>query len=81
MSDGLWRDIKTAPKDGTKVILYWWPERDGICVGWYEKRTAKTHLTPWRRDLFGLSDTVWGMEPTHWMPLPAAPSEPTKEGG
>lgn len=65
-----WRPIESAPTDGTKVFLAW-PNR--VCVGWYEARTTDTHRTPWRRDFFNAGNTVLGVEPTHWQPLPAHP--------
>jgi hypothetical protein len=65
-----WQPIESAPKDGSKVLLNW---KSGIVIGWYERRTVNTHLSPWRRDLFGKGDTAWGAEPKHWMPLPQPP--------
>lgn len=73
VSDG-WKPIETAPKDGTRIILAW--PGDRVWTGHFKLRTTDTHLTPWRRDKFGLGDTTWGYEPTHWMPLPASPKEP-----
>ena len=67
----LWRPIDSAPRDGT-VVLVWTREgcqlacyylgHSGRPGGWVEK-DANYLLT---EDTTGL--------PTHWMPLPAAPS-------
>lgn len=62
-----WRDISTAPKDGTHVLLV--NDRGSMWIGWWNsvffregpKRGAWT-------------DGVWGlMDVTHWQPLPEPP--------
>lgn len=58
MSDSAWRDIETAPKDGTRVLVF-----DGVVV------IARFWGGAFRvGDLPG-SDCY----PTHWMPLPPPP--------
>jgi hypothetical protein len=63
-----WQPIETAPKDGTKV-LFWssgtgdWP----ICGRWVDPDGAD--FSWWGMDKSALGN------PTHWMPLPAPPSE------
>ena len=78
MSD--WQPIETAPRDGTRVLL-WFPftltvEVPGIAwIGlWAQRETDEADgnvcwIEPEHRD------ECLG-EPTHWMPLP----EPPKEG-
>ena len=80
-----WRDIKTAPKDGSKILL--------AKYGWY----SVAPLTPFPAETapkeFGLWWAVagfwsdrWGnwndgvepsglAKPTHWMPIPELPKE------
>lgn len=60
-----WQPIETAPKDGTYVLLYCDYYGIGRCV-WDDWRGV------WRSD-----DPNHGIgfpQPTHWMPLPAAPT-------
>ena len=64
-ANGGWQPIETAPKDGTHIIL--------SCK--FLPNDWRIKIGGWRFDknnwqLFGGSWT-----PTHWMPLPAAPTE------
>lgn len=59
-----WQDISTAPKDGTKVLL--WVPRWSVVVGSYQHSL----MSWWDGDL---------VAPTHWRPLPAPPVERTGE--
>lgn len=75
-----WRDIETAPKDGTEIILrrgervgaaqwIYWPASHEQCAG-----------EGWT---IGLDGDAWdeGKEPTHWMPMPTASLiEPHQKG-
>jgi hypothetical protein len=61
-----WQRISTAPKDGKNILIY-----DGfISVGY------------WLDGAHSWNDGNWWVEggqitvdPTHWMPLPAAPTK------
>ena len=72
-----WEPIKTAPKDGTYILLYR-PAEDGRHKD--AVREGKYHR-------YGISDTWrvrsggnWDIDaPTHWMPLPPPPSGEGKE--
>ena len=66
MSNTRWRQIKTAPKDGTLVMLY---GVGYIKTGYYDDSPQIGIYPNWR----------WGLtcEPTHWMPLPPTPRENT----
>ncbi len=76
MSDE-WQDIKTAPKDGTQLLL--WTTTVGSDDEWYVRdicdgeHIAGPQIGRWNTDA-----GCWGIlnligVPTHWMPLPAAP--------
>jgi len=72
-----WQPIATAPRDGTAVLIakhspaWGWVLGAGHYVeihkvkGWIARAI---HDSP---GVFGLGD------PTHWMPLPASPKDPT----
>lgn len=72
-----WRPIRTAPKDGTLVLLSdgkdvwlgWWDETNGGLIykypGW----------TDGRPDHWG-EQTTRVLEPTHWQPKPAPSQRP-----
>ena len=64
LEDG-WRDISSAPKDGTRVLM-WGPGWDGpMTHEWPNAEIAEAELRNWINP------------PTHWRPLPSPP----KEGG
>ncbi len=69
-----WQPIETAPKDGTEVVLWC---GQPVCG-----RISTDHLDPERTPQGWTMDVTWpGMiEPTHWMPLPSAPSIPSGRG-
>lgn len=63
-----WRDIETAPKDGTKILLF--REHQSVVEGSWNHGGAMNSpywMTP--SNLFN---------PTHWMPMPAPPTGPPK---
>lgn len=62
---GGWQDISTAPKDGTKVLG--WADGDFTVVEW----SPGDYWTLSECGAYA-SDGEWW--PTHWMPLPAAPT-------
>jgi hypothetical protein len=75
-----WQPIKTAPKDGTRIILYWPAFQCPIEIGHYEDSQQLRHGKEisrqqyWYRSQFPL----WGVQggkigPSHWMPLPKPP--------
>lgn len=63
-----WQDIKTAPKDGTKILLSC-PARRGEYPGVVEK--CYWHV--WGHASGKWWDWVCPDKPTHWMPLPSPP--------
>lgn len=80
MSD--WQDISTAPKDGTEILLFTHHEADeyldesfdAVQIGLWDDGNhapgSAFHREPgWCQQKIG--------KPTHWMPLPKAPSTPS----
>ena len=61
---GGWQDISTAPKDGTEVLVMLKPKV--IRLGWYFKPSSRTE--GW------CDENGKRIIPSHWMPLPAAPT-------
>jgi hypothetical protein len=66
--NGGWQPIETAPKDGQRVMLHS-PETHtytGICASWC---IIDLIWEEW--------DSHFPCYPTHWQPVPAAPTEDT----
>lgn len=80
-----WQPIATAPRDGTSVLLYVPDMRQPVCVGrWFETETREfgevTHESKsWLIQDFALRMFGRAPEPTHWMPLPAAPASAAED--
>ena len=79
-----WQPIETAPKDGTRVLLYrpgGWPSAR-VTVGNYSDERYHTRPRPyWTHDLERMEGKVATRhrQPTHWMPLPAPPAPEAAE--
>ena len=60
-----WREIESAPADGTRVLAF----DQGLygVVRWHRNGRSFDGIAAWRDDE-GII-----LQPTHWMPLPAAP--------
>jgi hypothetical protein len=78
----VWQPIETAPKDGVHVLLGRFPEvgngvtHIGHCaVDWWRQHKDAAGYLGWGK----FNATYW--PPTHWMPLPAAPSIGTTSQG
>lgn len=81
-----WRDISTAPKDGTPILIGWidgngWTERRAWWVDAFEcVGFARSQNPKWRGAWSDNAVASFGMEevheyqPTHWMPLPPPPT-------
>lgn len=72
-----WRDIETAPKDGSKFLA--------ICA---EAQTPKANISWWQDGWFTVSKPEKFVAPgphrwwpTHWMPLDALPAPPSTPAG
>ena len=71
-----WQPIKTAPKDGRKVMLFCpdaHDEADKIILGYWLHFPASTpqgqDISSWVCD----GSEIWDVVPTYWMPLPLHP--------
>ncbi len=73
-----WRPIETAPKDGTRGLLYCPGMPLPIHVGFYRDRqtldygVATRSDSGWVIEAFAVMAARWQL-PTHWMPLPEPP--------
>lgn len=67
-----WQPIATADKDADVVLLYL--DGSGVQPGYWEKGRWLACETS------ALTGGRWHAEPTHWMPLPKAPSPPSGSG-
>lgn len=74
-----WRDIATAPKDGTLIVL---GARNGVWLGKYVPvyQSGFRPENPWSSMLLNHDHMAERYtRPTHWMPLPKAPAPPASE--
>lgn len=69
--DRQWQPIETAPKDGTRVMIYTPDMMGAVETGFYHEFTIPPG---WCADTRGKPRS-----PTHWMPLPKAPDAAMKE--
>lgn len=67
LSEG-WRDIETAPRDGTLFLV----------TGRHDDEYEWYNLAHWIEPIGLMGNWDEGLTPTHWMPLPTPPSG---EGG
>ena len=70
-----WQPIETAPKDGTRVMV--WNAVTGSYITAFEPpKFAARGLWPMRG--WGEHDGTWYPEPTHWQRLPNPPAAVTR---
>jgi len=73
-----WLPIESAPKDGENVMLYAPTENYEVCIGWYGDTTKKWFACGSEATASdGAGDWQTVYQPTHWMPLPAPPTDAT----
>lgn len=60
-----WQDIETAPKDGTRCILFQGGRK--VCMGEYVPKQWEWAVEGWKNTNGNF------FNPTHWMPLPEPP--------
>jgi hypothetical protein len=68
MDERQWQPIETAPKDGTRVLVF--EATYGMAVAAWDS------YWQWVERGADYATEVWGngtIEPTHWMPLPQPP--------
>lgn len=81
-----WQDISTAPKDGTRVLVWSAAAQQAYVAAWMtalEDRDDSTWI--FARDL-NFADPSRAIafavaKPTHWMPLPKPPATNTSDSG
>ena len=77
LSAGTWREIETAPKDGTPMLLFS-NDYGKHLMGYGRYRRFDDNSQGWIASSFHCyNGEVWTVmsRPTHWMPLPAPPSD------
>jgi hypothetical protein len=65
VSTGGWQPIDSAPKDGSRILIYGCANCGGLTM-----HTARFKV---ERGAWIVSHNVAMFEPTHWMPLPEPP--------
>lgn len=74
-----WRPISTAPKDGTWIIVYdpYFVSEMPVSIGTYMTADERDTCGRFKKGewlLFEWDGMPSSANPTHWMPLPDAPS-------
>lgn len=65
-----WRDISSAPKDNTPVLVYYKKgDYEAMYIARYDYSSACSVVY---KEIYG---GVYNINPTHWMPLSEAPKE------
>ena len=67
-----WLPIATAPRDGTRVILFW-PLNRRVEQGFYLDNSAAN--IPWSGWRVESMRPMPSGDPSHWQPLPQPPTE------
>ena len=62
-----WQPIETAPKDGTKIIVF--DHYDGVVIARWRMRWPESGYE-W---IEATGEEYENYRPTHWMPLPEPP--------
>jgi hypothetical protein len=76
-----WRDISTAPRDGTWILLFDPKMEMPASLGCYERwedRDDKGRFKPGGWAMAEWDGLPSSCEPTHWQPLPAPPEATTE---
>lgn len=74
-----WQPIETAPKDGTYILLGGCKHGPAVRIGYWGPGRYDHRRREYER---GWADgPAYGFNPTHWMPLPPAPTNRSEGGG
>ena len=79
-SASVWQPIEAAPKDGSRILLFYSKSRkEGVtetAVGRWEIQKYHDRPRPYWENEKYIGDVSYKREnpPTHWMPLPSPPS-------
>lgn len=78
----VWQDIGTAPKDGTRLIL-WDGNRKNRYIGFWDTQKNHRRPNPFWENLCTQGDIMYQrtFPPTLWMHQPTIPAQPDKQGG
>lgn len=87
-----WKTIRTAPKDGSRVLLWdgknvylgLWDSNFGISEVYDQEKDEYTNRPAWTDHTvksWGYEETNEIENPTHWMSLPDPPTAPTPPEG
>lgn len=76
-----WQPIKTAPRDGTRIILY--QAGEGVDFAVWEDTSYETweRISETQKELVSITEGHWESSilsmwaPTHWMPRPKPPKD------
>jgi hypothetical protein len=76
---GMWQPIETAPKDGTRVLIYV-PYDDGdgeVYLASFGYDVGYGNGPSWQPEYaeVAMFNSPDDRQPTHWMPLPDPPAE------
>lgn len=74
-----WQPIDTAPKDGTRILLFLPDYNVRIWIGdWYSSKQIRNGAVVYEREGWSIGTMpMWGdnePKPTWWAPLPEEPS-------
>lgn len=71
----MWQPIETAPRDGTKVLLWIGKPWSKVEIArfyppWDNWQVGAIPADPAREEIYGIGNAL----PTHWQPLPEPPT-------
>lgn len=84
---GDWQSMETAPKDGTRILVWVPGLNHSVCIAaWFEQTTTelgvvKSQYAEWNYSNWWKLGQEDRPQPTHWMPLPEAPETKEKQHG